>query len=194
NSFCTCDRDHGGFDCSDELVSPNGHIRQSVFLIASNAAAILPAFWALRQKAFAEWILYTSSGISSALYHSCDVGTWCILSFRVLQFLDFWLSFMAVVGTFIYMATIKEASKRAMHTAVFILTAILAATGATRSANIGIVIAIGSFGLLIGWILEFSTARRFVCCSWRINLNVPHRWPNLAALFWNTLEMLNKRF
>uniref|UniRef100_A0A452YBL9 Uncharacterized protein n=1 Tax=Aegilops tauschii subsp. strangulata TaxID=200361 RepID=A0A452YBL9_AEGTS len=114
------------------------------------------------------------------------------------QFLDFWLSFMAVVGTFIYMATIKEASKRAMHTAVFILTAILAATGATsyhlRSANIGIVIAIGSFGLLIGWILEFSTARRFVCCSWRINLNVPHRWPNLAALFWNTLEMLNKRF
>ncbi|VAH16003.1 unnamed protein product [Triticum turgidum subsp. durum] len=158
-SFCTCDRDHGGFDCSDELVSPNGHIRQSVFLIASNAAAILPAFWALRQK-----------------------------------FLDFWLSFMAVVGTFIYMATIKEASKRAMHTGVFILTAILAATGATRSANIGIVVAIGSFGLLIGWILEFSTARRFVCCSWRINLNVPHRWPNLAALFWNTLEMLNKRF
>uniref|UniRef100_A0A452YBJ8 EGF-like domain-containing protein n=1 Tax=Aegilops tauschii subsp. strangulata TaxID=200361 RepID=A0A452YBJ8_AEGTS len=76
SSFCTCDRDHGGFDCSDELVSPNGHIRQSVFLIASNAAAILPAFWALRQKAFAEWILYTSSGISSALYHSCDVGTW----------------------------------------------------------------------------------------------------------------------
>nr|CAB3499504.1 unnamed protein product [Digitaria exilis] len=48
--FCTCDRDHGGFDCSDELVSPNGHIWQSVFLIASNAAAILPAFWALRQK------------------------------------------------------------------------------------------------------------------------------------------------
>ncbi|AQK65233.1 transmembrane protein-related [Zea mays] len=84
-SFCTCDRDHGGFDCSDELVSPNGHIWQSVFLIASNGAAILPAFWALRQKAFAEWILYTSSGISSALYHSCDVGTWCILSFRVLQ-------------------------------------------------------------------------------------------------------------
>ena len=39
---------------------------------------------------------------------------------------------MAVVGTFIYMATIDEASKRAMHTAVFILTALLAATGATR--------------------------------------------------------------
>ncbi|XP_051184758.1 uncharacterized protein [Lolium perenne] len=193
-SFCTCDRDHGGFDCSDELVSPNGHIRQSVFLIASNAAAILPAFWALRQKAFAEWILYTSSGISSALYHSCDVGTWCILSFHVLQFLDFWLSFMAVIGTFIYMATIKEASKRAMHTAVFILTAILAATGATRSANIGIVVAIGSLGLLIGWILEFSTAQRFTCCSWRINLSVPQRWPNLMPLFWNTLEMLNKRF
>ncbi|KAG0549352.1 hypothetical protein BDA96_01G248300 [Sorghum bicolor] len=193
-SFCTCDRDHGGFDCSDELVSPNGHIWQSVFLIASNAAAILPAFWALRRKAFAEWILYTSSGISSALYHSCDVGTWCILSFRVLQFLDFWLSFMAVVGTFIYMATIDEASKRAMHTAVFILTALLAATGATRSANIGIVIAIGSLGLLMGWLLEFSTARRFICWSSRINLNMPQSWPNIRTLFQNTLEMLNKRF
>ncbi|TVU30519.1 hypothetical protein EJB05_22148, partial [Eragrostis curvula] len=193
-SFCTCDRDHGGFDCSDELVSPNGHIWQSVFLIASNAAAIFPAFWALRQKAFAEWILYTSSGISSALYHSCDVGTWCILSFRVLQFLDFWLSFMAVVGTFIYMATIDEASKRAMHTAVFILTALLAATGATRSTNIGIVIAIGSLGLLMGWLLEFSTARRFICWSWRANLNVPQRWPDFRALFQKTLEILNKRF
>ncbi|CAL4933803.1 unnamed protein product [Urochloa decumbens] len=193
-SFCTCDRDHGGFDCTDELVSPNGHIWHSVFLIASNAAAILPAFWALRQKAFAEWILYTSSGISSALYHSCDVGTWCILSFRVLQFLDFWLSFMAVVGTFIYMATIDEASKRAMHTAVFILTALLAATGATRSANIGIVIAIGSLGLLMGWLLEFSTARRFICWPWQINLNMPQSWPNFGTLFRNTLEVLNKRF
>ncbi|OEL28710.1 hypothetical protein BAE44_0010271 [Dichanthelium oligosanthes] len=164
-SFCTCDRDHGGFDCSDELVSPNGHIWQSVFLIASNAAAILPAFWALRQK-----------------------------------FLDFWLSFMAVVGTFIYMATIDEASKRAIHTAVFILTALLAATGATRSANIGIVIAIGSLGLLMGWLLEFSTARRFICWSWRINLNMPQSchlvcsWPNFGILLRNTLEMLNKRF
>ncbi|KAJ1295396.1 hypothetical protein BS78_01G220600 [Paspalum vaginatum] len=193
-SFCTCDRDHGGFDCSDELVSPNGHIWQSVFLIASNAAAILPSFWALRQKAFAEWIIYTSSGISSALYHSCDVGTWCILSFRVLQFLDFWLSFMAVVGTFIYMATIDEASKRAMHTAVFILTALLAATGATRSSNIGIVIAIGSLGLLMGWLLEFSTARRFICWPSRINFNIPQSWPNIRTLFRTTLEMLNKRF
>lgn len=193
-SFCTCDRDHGGFDCSDELVSPNGHIWQSVFLIASNAAAFLPSFWALRQKAFAEWILYTSSGISSALYHSCDVGTWCILSFRVLQFLDFWLSFMAVVGTFIYMATIDEASKRAMHTAVFILTALLAATGATRSANIGIVIAIGSLGLLMGWLLEFSTARRFICWPSRIYRNMAQSCPNIGVLFRNTLEMLNKRF
>jgi hypothetical protein len=42
---------------------------------------------------------------------------------------------MAVVGTFIYMATIDEVSKRAMHTAVFILTALLAATGATRCTD-----------------------------------------------------------
>lgn len=46
---------------------------------------VILTFFPFATQAFAEWILYTSSGISSALYHSCDVGTWCILSFRVLQ-------------------------------------------------------------------------------------------------------------
>lgn len=36
-------------------------------------------------QAFAEWILFTSSGIASGLYHACDVGTWCALNFNVLQ-------------------------------------------------------------------------------------------------------------
>ncbi|XP_072988826.1 uncharacterized protein [Typha latifolia] len=193
-SYCSCNRDHGGFDCSSELVSRKGHMWQSIFLIASNAAALLPAFWALHRKAFAEWILFTSSGISSGLYHACDVGTWCVLSFRVLQFLDFWLSFMAVVGTFIYMATINETSKRAIHTAVFILTALLAATGATRSANIGIVIAIGSLGLLIGWLLEFSAARRLMYCLQGLDFNMSERWQNLRGLLWNLVKTLTKRF
>ncbi|XP_076890622.1 uncharacterized protein LOC143541773 isoform X1 [Bidens hawaiensis] len=107
-SYCDCDRTHGGFDCSIELVSHrgwtkhrhsrasefgsqpferaySGHILQSVSLIASNAAFVLPAYWALRQKAFAEWVLYTSSGISSGLYHACNAGIWCALSLHVLQ-------------------------------------------------------------------------------------------------------------
>ncbi|MBA0789144.1 hypothetical protein Gotri_026174 [Gossypium trilobum] len=131
-SFCACDRTHGGFDCSIEIVSRQGHIWQSIALIASNAAAVLPAFWALRQKAFAEWVIYTSSGISSGLYHACDVGTWCALSFGVLQFFDFWLSFLAVVSTFVYLTTIGEVYKRAIHTVVAILTALMAITKATR--------------------------------------------------------------
>jgi len=73
-SFCSCDRTHGGFDCSIEIVSHQGiliyqclklwqlfcilmcvkpdaeHIVQSIALIASNAAALLPAYWALRQR------------------------------------------------------------------------------------------------------------------------------------------------
>lgn len=90
------------------------HIVQSIALIASNAAALLPAYWALRQRViflvytfnsmvlvcsfspskscfscvkqeYPEWVLFTSSGISSALYHACDVGTWCVLSYNVLQ-------------------------------------------------------------------------------------------------------------
>lgn len=50
--------------------------------------------------------------------------------------MDFWLSFMAVVSTFVYMATIDEKSKRAIHTVVAILTAIIAATGATRYSKL----------------------------------------------------------
>ncbi|KAJ6851463.1 uncharacterized protein M6B38_259140 [Iris pallida] len=193
-SYCVCDRDHGGFDCSNELVSHEGHIWQSIFLIASNAAAILPAFWALRQKAFAEWVLFTSSGISSGLYHACDVGTWCALSFRVLQFMDFWLSFMAVVSTFVYMATIAEASKRAIHTVVFIITALLAISGATRSSNIVIVIAIGSLGLVVGWLLEFSTSYRFAVCPRVLGLDMNERWLHTKRWFWNLVKTLRERF
>ena len=38
----------------------------------------------------------------------------------------------AVVSTFVYLATIDEVFKRAIHTAVAILTALMAATKATR--------------------------------------------------------------
>ncbi|XP_042001926.1 uncharacterized protein LOC121751274 [Salvia splendens] len=193
-SYCVCDRNHGGFDCSVELVSHRGHIKQSIFLIASNAAAILPAYWALRNKAFAEWVLYTSSGISSALYHSCDVGTWCVLSFRVLQFLDFWLSFMAVVSTFVYLASISEVSKRTIHTIIAIVTALLAETGPTRSKNIGYVIGLGTLGLLVGWALEFFARRRTFSLSPDFHLNLLARWEIIKEWFRSVIKTLIKRF
>ncbi|KAE9595498.1 hypothetical protein Lalb_Chr17g0339421 [Lupinus albus] len=168
-SFCSCDRNHGGYDCSIEIVSHKGHIVQSIFLIASNAAAILPAYWALRQKAFAEWILFTSSGTSSAIYHACDVGTWCVLSYNVLQFMDFWLSFMAVISTLVYLTTISDLHKRTIHTAVFILTALLAATKATRSSNIVLVIVFGVVGLLIGWLIEMSSKYSSLSIGFSLN-------------------------
>lgn len=46
--------------------------------------------------------------------------------------MDFWLSFMAVVSTFVYLAAIDETSKRTIHTVVAILTALMAETGPTR--------------------------------------------------------------
>lgn len=193
-SFCSCDRNHGGFDCSVEIVDHRGHVQQSIALIASNAAAIFPAFWALRQKALAEWVLFTSSGISSGLYHACDVGTWCPLSFNVLQFLDFWLSFMAVVSTFVYLATIEEVHKRAIHTVVAILTALMAITKATRSSNIAIVLAIGTLGLLVGWLIELSTKYRSFSLPVRISLNVLHRWESMRAWGHNLLKTLYRRY
>ncbi|XP_073028873.1 uncharacterized protein [Primulina eburnea] len=193
-SYCACDRNHGGFDCSIELVSHQGHIRQSIFLIASNAAAMLPAYWSLRNKAFAEWVLFMSSGISSALYHACDVGTWCVLSFHVLQFLDFWLSFMAVVSTFVYLSTISEVSKRTIHTVVAILTALMAETGPTRSSNIALVIAIGALGLLVGLLIELCTRYRSLFSSTEFNINLLHGWETVKSWIRNIIKTIIKRF
>ncbi|KAI4328818.1 hypothetical protein L6164_021144 [Bauhinia variegata] len=193
-SFCSCDRDHGGFDCSIEIVTHQGHIRQSIFLIASNAAAILPAYWALRQKALAEWVLYTSSGIASGLYHACDVGTWCALNYNVLQFMDFWLSFMAVISTFVYLATIDEVYKRAIHTAVAILTALLAYTKATRSSNIVLVIVIGAFGLIVGCLIEISTKYRSLSFSIGFSLNFSSSWQTIKRWSCNLVKTLLRRF
>ncbi|VFR00051.1 unnamed protein product [Cuscuta campestris] len=202
-SYCSCDRNHGGFDCSIELVSQVGkmlkhvgHVWQSVSLIASNAAALLPAYWSLRHKAFAELVLFTSSGISSGLYHACDVGTWCALTFHVLQFMDFWLSFMAVVTTFVCLATISEISKRTIHTIVAILTALLAETGPTRSSNIIIVVAIGDVVLLIGFLIELSTRRRMLCLSssTQVCLNLIYSWEGIKTWIQNLIKTILKRF
>ncbi|PHU09569.1 hypothetical protein BC332_21429 [Capsicum chinense] len=201
-SFCDCNRRYGGFDCSIELVSSSGrvlkthvgHMWQSISLIASNAAALLPAYWALRHKAFAEWVLYTSSGISSGLYHACDVGTWCPLTFHVLQFMDFWLSFMAVVSTFVYLAAIDEVSKRTIHTVVAIVTALMAESGPTRSSNIILVVAIGTLGLVIGFLIEFFTHHRWISFSAELCLNMLNRWQTVKAWIHNFIWSLLKRF
>ncbi|XP_052728378.1 uncharacterized protein LOC108328932 isoform X3 [Vigna angularis] len=193
-SFCSCDRNHGGFDCSIEIVTHQGHVRQSVFLIVSNAAAILPAYWALRKKALAEWVLYTSSGISSGLYHACDVGTWCALSYNVLQFMDFWLSFMAVISTFLYLTTIDEVFKRAIHTAVAILTALMAATKATRSSNVILVIVIGALGLFVGWLIEISTKYRSLSFPIGISFNFSHCLQTIKRWLYNLVKTLLRRY
>lgn len=193
-SYCSCDRDHGGFDCSIGIVSHRGHIWQSIALISSNGAAILPAFWTLRQKAFAEWVLFTASGISSGLYHACDVGTWCALSFHVLQFMDFWLSFMAVVSTFVYLPNIDEVKKRLIHTVVAIVTALMAIRGATRSSNIILVIAIGASALVICWIIESSTTIRSLSFSTILNLDIRGRWQYIRHTLYNLMKTIRTRF
>ncbi|CAF2303508.1 unnamed protein product [Brassica napus] len=193
-SFCSCDRTHGGFDCGIEVVSHIGHIIQSIALIASNAAALFPAYWALRQREYPEWFLFTSSGISSGLYHACDVGTWCVLSYNVLQFMDFWLSFMAVIGTFVYLSTADEAVKRTIHIVVAILTALLALTQATRASNIIIVLAIGSLGLLFGFLVEFVTKHRSYCGSAGFSLNMLDRPRAVKEWFSKLIKTVKKRF
>ncbi|PWA53434.1 transmembrane protein-related protein [Artemisia annua] len=183
-SYCSCDRNHGGFDCSIEIVSHRGHVWQSVSLIASNAAFVFPAYWVLREKAFAEWVIYTCT---NALDFS-------ILSISDVIFMDFWLSFMAVVSTFVYLADIDEGSKRTIHTVVAILTALMAEKGATRSSNIVLVIAIGAAGLFIGFMIEFFRHYRRFSFSVELFLNLLHRWQTIKVWCHNLLKTVLKRF
>lgn len=118
--------------------------------------------------------------------------------------MDFWLSFMAVVSTFVYLAAIDEVSKRTIHTVVAILTALMAETGATRysfmlqinegwwlacncaklrrSSNIILVIAIGAVGLLVGWLIELVTHFRTLSFSAEFSLNILQRWVTISYL------------
>ncbi|KAB1215624.1 hypothetical protein CJ030_MR4G001674 [Morella rubra] len=121
-------------------------------------------------------------------------GANCTWERYVLQFMDFWLSFMAVVSTFVYLATIDEVFQRAIHTAVAILTALMAATKATRSSNIVLVIAIGALGLLIGWLIEISTNCRSFSFSIGCSLNVTHSWQNFKGWVQNLIQTLFRRF
>ncbi|OMO69745.1 hypothetical protein COLO4_28934 [Corchorus olitorius] len=134
-SSCSCDRYHGGFACSINVVSKEGQKWQKMLLVFSNAAALLPAFWALWKNAWAESVIFLASGVISAIYHACDIDWWCALRFSVLQFMDFWLSFMAVVSVFVYLALISEPSKRTIHTIVAISTALIAVIDPTRALN-----------------------------------------------------------
>ncbi|GAB4857409.1 hypothetical protein Ancab_015318 [Ancistrocladus abbreviatus] len=131
-SFCKCDQNHGGFDCSVELVSRAEQKWHVFFLVASNAAALLPAFWTLGHKLFAEGVIFASSGVFSVIYHACDANWKCAFPFRVLQFMDFWLSFVAVSWQEIIPTP-------------------------TRFSNLIYVVVIGVVCLLVGLLIDMST-------------------------------------
>ncbi|GMY34039.1 Transmembrane protein like [Fagus crenata] len=161
-SYCSCDRNLGGFDCSANLLSQSEQRWHSNFLIESNAAALLPAFKLLQQKACADWVIFMSSGIAI--------------------FMDFWLSFWAVVSTFVYLTVLSEAAKRTIHTVAVIITVLLAANGATKSTNIVIVLVIGA-SFLGGWLIQLSTRYKYFSIPSGSSLKIPERWQTLKAQF-----------
>lgn len=108
--------------------------------------------------------------------------------------MDFWLSFMAVVGTFVYVTDIDEGSKRTIHTVVAIVTALMAMNGPTSSSNIVLVIAIGATGLLVGLLIEFFTHYRRFPFSAELFLNMLHRWQMVKEWCRNLIKTILKRF
>lgn len=81
---------------------------------------------------YAEWIVYSTAGALSALYHSCDAGGWCAARYSTLQFADFFLSFLAVLATFVYCAGLPARSKLAFSLSTTILAAVIARDDTTR--------------------------------------------------------------
>ncbi|PIA49271.1 hypothetical protein AQUCO_01300253v1 [Aquilegia coerulea] len=186
-SYCSCDLDHGGFDCSIEMLSQRGGIIHGTAVIVSSGAAILPAFWTFRQKAFIDSLLFTFSGISSGFYHACDGHIWCALSHSDLQFMDFWLSFVVVLCTCVYLANIDEDWKVVLLFVVTIVTALMAKVEPTRSSNIVLVIAIGAVILVIGGLKHLITIRP-------INCGDTDRCQNTKDNFYNLIKMLHGGF
>ncbi|KAL2622676.1 hypothetical protein R1flu_002881 [Riccia fluitans] len=165
-SYCHCDVAHGAFDCSAVLVAPGKKMKATLALTFSNAAAILPSVWAIRHKAYAEWITFMLSGFSSAVYHSCDSGGWCAMSFATLQFLDFWLSFLAIIMTCLYMAGFVGPKQGMMHIGMAVLTATISQRNATSGWNVLVVVVLGIGALLLGWGLENRKGSVFSPISW----------------------------
>ncbi|GKE50381.1 EGF-like domain-containing protein, partial [Tanacetum coccineum] len=109
------------------------------------------------------------------------------------KFMDFWLSFMAVVSKFMYLVAIDEASKRIIHTVVVILTALMAEIGATRSSKIILVIAIGEIGLLAGWLIAFFARYKQGSFFAELVLNMLQRW-QIKGWFPNLVKTVLKHF
>ncbi|BBN13415.1 hypothetical protein MPTK1_6g03270 [Marchantia polymorpha subsp. ruderalis] len=182
-SHCTCDVAHGDFDCSAVLVAPGEKMQQTWILTFSNAAAILPSVWAIRHQAYAEWITFMLSGMASGIYHSCDSGGWCAMPFSTLQFLDFWLSFLVIIMTCLYMAGFVGPKQGMMHIGCAVLTATIAQRNATSGWNVLVVVVMGVSALLLGWALESRKGRVFSSQSWLPRSN-PFSTALAAVLGW----------
>ncbi|KAH7513902.1 hypothetical protein FEM48_Zijuj11G0032000 [Ziziphus jujuba var. spinosa] len=212
--YCSCDRNHGGFDCSVDLFSRAGRIWHRTCIIGSNVAAILPAFKALQQKVSSNKsayidILLPSTTTCNTFVKYFEMNSTIFLVFditsprtarflpfpsQIQNFMDFWLSFLAVMSTFVYLCNVSEAAKRTMHTIASISSALLALTGATRSSNIPIVLSMGAAGLLIGWLTELCRVNKLSSSDKGTMLSFPKRRQNVKVGFVNIGKTLYRYF
>jgi len=58
---------------------------ESLTLLLSNLIQTKYTNFYVIFQAYSEWVTYTLSGVTSAIYHSCDAGGWCALSYDTLQ-------------------------------------------------------------------------------------------------------------
>jgi hypothetical protein len=80
----------------------------SEWIVASNAAFLLPAFAAWKQRYVLRCVVFFLLAAFSGLYHACESQITCVYDYEMLRKLDWTLSFAAIALVVLLFATYDE--------------------------------------------------------------------------------------
>ncbi|XP_036147030.1 post-GPI attachment to proteins factor 6 isoform X3 [Monomorium pharaonis] len=123
---CNCFKGYSGWDCTDISSTMSAISFVSAILLVISNIFFIPAICiAVKQRLYAEGLVYLVTMLFSSLYHACDQsnGQFCITKYEILQYSDFFSSILAFWVTLIAMAELPVAFVPLCHmTGVFVIT------------------------------------------------------------------------
>ncbi|XP_077255398.1 post-GPI attachment to proteins factor 6 isoform X3 [Temnothorax americanus] len=123
---CTCFKGYTGWACTDVSSTVSAiSLISATLLVMSNIFFVPAIYIAVKRKLYAEGLVYLITMLFSSLYHACDQsdGQFCITTYEILQYSDFFSSILAFWVTLVAMADVPRAFVPLCHmTGVFIIT------------------------------------------------------------------------
>ena len=126
--WCQCPAPErwAGVNCDVPTQSASQYSLELVALVGSNCVALTACFIALRARLWLEAAVFAGSGFSSAIYHSCDTGSWCAdVGYAPLQALDFATAYLSVFVMSVRLAGVPDAVRHPLIVAVLSLLILL---------------------------------------------------------------------